>query len=158
MAERVLTCPLCGFEFDPGDTVCHHGCPLRSACNLTRCPMCDYEFPDTPRCVHRFAGLLRWLRRGAPRRAAQEPFCPDREAAMTTVRDLASGDRAEVVHLADETPVRSNALAVFGLTPGMEVTLVQRHPSYVVQVGETLLALDEAVAGSIVVRRAAAAA
>ena len=51
MAERFLTCPLCGFEFAPADTLCQHGCPLRTACNLVRCPMCAYEFPETPHSV-----------------------------------------------------------------------------------------------------------
>jgi Fe2+ transport system protein FeoA len=157
MLEPFVTCPLCGLEFHATDTVCQHGCPLRSACNLTRCPVCDYEFPDLPQCVSWYENVVRWLRRdhepvrqGAP--------CPDRGDPVLTVRELTSGERAEVVHLADDTPVRSNALAVFGLTPGTEVTLVQRHPSFVVQVGETLLALDSDVAASIVVRRGAAAA
>jgi hypothetical protein len=35
------------------------------------------------------------------------------------------------------------------------VALLQRHPSYVLQIGETTLALDAEVAGSIVVRRVA---
>ena len=145
MAQRYLTCPLCGFEFDGEDTLCQHGCPLHTACNLTRCPMCAYEFPRTPKSVS-------WLRRllgGAGRRAAGA------ERALT-VRDLQGGDRAEVLHLASEGGSRSNALAVFGLVPGSEVALIQRHPSYVVQIGETTLALDAEVAGSIVVRRLAA--
>ena len=157
MAERLLTCPLCGFEFAKGDTVCQHGCPLRTACNLNRCPVCDYEFPDVPQCVSWYENVVRWLRRDHQPARADAP-CPDRRDSMLTVRELASGERVVVVHLADDTPVRSNALAVFGLTPGTEVTLVQRHPSFVVQVGETLLALDADVAGSIVVRRPAAAA
>lgn len=145
MAERFLTCPLCGFEFDPADTLCQHGCPLHSACNLTRCPMCGYEFPQTPRAVS-------WLRRlfGRRRDRAAPP------AGLVTVRDLRGGERAEVVHLAAEGSSRSNALAVFGLVPGSEVALLQRHPSYVLQIGETTLALDAEVAGSIVVRRLAA--
>jgi Fe2+ transport system protein FeoA len=145
MADRFLSCPLCGFEFSPADTLCEHGCPLHSACRLIRCPVCDYEFPETPKAVS-------WLR-GLFQRRRERCELP---AQMTTVRDLANGDRAEVVHLGEESPDRSNALAVFGLTPGTEITLIQRHPSYVVQVGETVLALEAEVAGSIVVRRAAA--
>lgn len=154
--DRFLSCPLCGFEFAPMDTLCEHGCPLRSACGLVRCPMCDYEFPETPKAVSwlrgSLAALLRGLRgkrhRPSAVRAALSP--PPR---MLTVRELASGERAEVVHLGEESPDRSNALTVFGLAPGTEIELIQRHPSYVVQVGETLLALDAEVAGSIVVRR-----
>jgi len=46
---------------------------------------------------------------------------------------------------------RHNALAVFGLVPGAEVTLVQHRPSPVVRVGETTLALDKEIAEEIVV-------
>ena len=144
MADQLLTCPLCGFEFDPADSLCHHGCPLSTACTLNRCPMCDYEFPETPKAVSWFKSLLR--------RRPERCEAPGR---LRTVRDLSGGERAEVVHLGEETPERSNALAVFGLVPGSEITLVQRHPSYVLQVGETVLALDAEVAGSIVVRPAA---
>jgi len=145
MAERFLTCPLCGFEFDAEDTLCRHGCPLHTACNLTRCPMCAYEFPRTPKSVS-------WLRRLLGDRAGRAAG-PER---ALTVRDLQGGERAEVIHLAAEGGSRSNALAVFGLVPGSEVALIQRHPSYVLQIGETTLALDAEVAGSIVVRRVAA--
>jgi Fe2+ transport system protein FeoA len=143
MAERYVTCPLCGLEFEPTDTLCQHGCPLRTACGLIRCPACEYEFPQAPRSVS-------WLRRrfGRGDRCESPP-------GMRTVRDLARGERAEVVHLADVASNRSNALAVFGLVPGSEVVLLQRLPSYVLQVGETVLALEEAVASSIVVRAAA---
>jgi len=152
--DRFLSCPLCGFEFAPADTLCQHGCPLRSACGLVRCPMCDYEFPETPRAVSwlkgSLAGLLRKLRGGRPRTSgAPRPAEPE----LLTVRELASGERVEVVHLGEESPDRSNALAVFGLAPGAEIELIQRYPSVVVQVGETLLALDAEVAGTIVVRR-----
>lgn len=148
MAERFLTCPLCGFEFDAEDTLCQHGCPLHTACNLTRCPMCAYEFPRTPRVVS-------WLRRVFGGRAARADRAGLAEGVLT-VRDLKGGERAEILHLAAEDGSRSNALAVFGLVPGSEVALIQRHPSYVVQIGETTLALDAEVAGSIVVRRLAA--
>ncbi len=47
---------------------------------------------------------------------------------------------------------RPNALAVFGLVPGVEVTLIQRRPSCVVRVGETDLALDPEIAREVVVR------
>ena len=138
--QRYVTCPLCGFEFEPADTLCEHGCPLRAACGLIRCPGCEYEFPSTPKSVS-------WLRRlfGRPQEA-------DAPSGMRTVRELTPGERAEVVAVTGVAHDRSNALAVFGLVPGSDVRLVQRRPSFVLQVGETVLALEAAVAGSIVVR------
>jgi Fe2+ transport system protein FeoA len=146
MAEPFVTCPLCGLEFHATDTVCQHGCPLRTACGLVRCPGCDYEFPETPKSVS-------WFRRLFGRAPAEGAGA----AGVRTVRDLATGERAEVLHLSETSTNRSNALAVFGLVPGSEVVLLQRRPSYVLQVGETVLALEEAVAASIVVRAPAEA-
>lgn len=141
MADRFVTCPLCGLEFQPVDTLCEHGCPLRTACGLIRCPGCEYEFPETPRAVS-------WLQRllGRPRQRAP---CPP---GTRTVRDMATGESATVTHLAGESSERHNALTVFGLVPGAEIVLLQRYPSYVLEVGETVLALESDVAESIVVR------
>ncbi len=145
MAEPRLNCPLCGLEFAPLDTLCRHGCPLRSTCGLTRCPSCDYEFPpERPRT---------WLERLAGRPAegeGEEVFCDHLAPAV----GLEPGERARVARLLG-SPERCNRLAVFGLVPGAEIRCLQRRPAFVFQVGETDLALDAAIARLIVVERAA---
>jgi Fe2+ transport system protein FeoA len=146
MAEHFLTCPLCGFEFRKSDSLCHHGCPLGAMCNLNRCPACEYEFPEGPQKGS-------WLRRLLQRKEATVPPLPD--DGLLTVRTLAAGERAEVLCLAGDSPGRRNHLAVFGLVPGSEIRLLQRHPSFVVEIGETVLALDADVAGDIVLKRPA---
>ena len=142
-AERRLDCPFCGFEFEAVDTLCQHGCPLRSACGLVRCPSCDYEFPERPEGFS-------WLRSLFGR-------APDPEEALCEtcrpLTELSGGECAKVVSLAGTR--RPGALAVFGLVPGSEVTLLQRSPTYVVQVGETQLALEADIAGGIFVERPA---
>jgi len=143
MADRFVTCPLCGLEFQPTDTLCEHGCPMRTACGLIRCPACEYEFPETPRAVSWLKKLFGGARTPAP--------CPP---GTRTVRDLVGGERARVAHLAGESSARRNALAVFGLVPGSEIMLLQRYPSYVLEVGETVLALEAEVAESIIVTSA----
>ncbi|MFL6263139.1 MAG: FeoA domain-containing protein [Thermoanaerobaculia bacterium] len=148
MAEHFLTCPLCGFEFRKSDSLCHHGCPLGATCNLNRCPYCEYEFPEGPQKGS-------WLRRLLQRKeAAAVPPLPDE--GLLTVKTLAAGERAEVLCLAGDSPGRRNHLAVFGLVPGSEIRLLQRHPSFVVEIGETVLALDADVAADIVLKRPAA--
>jgi DtxR family Mn-dependent transcriptional regulator len=47
------------------------------------------------------------------------------------------------------TSDRHNSLAVFGVVPGAEITLLQQQPACVVQIGETQLALDPEIAESI---------
>lgn len=143
MAEHFLTCPLCGFEFQKPDALCHHGCPLGAMCNLARCPQCEYEFPQ------RTPGFT-WLRRIFKKDTV--PPLPAGE--LFTVKDLAGGESAEVLCLGGESPARRNHLAVFGLVPGAELRLLQRLPSFVIEIGETVLALEADVARDIVVKRA----
>ncbi len=138
MAERYLICPLCGFEFEPEDALCAHGCPLRSHCALVRCPGCDYEFAEGPRPAT-------WLRRLLGRPPAPEPA----PCEALSVDRLPAGQTARVLSLGGSR----NRLAVFGLVPGTEITLLQRRPACVVQVGETELALDREIARRILVRR-----
>ncbi len=149
MAEQLITCPLCGHEFSEADTLCHHGCPLSPLCRLTRCPACDYELPAKPRGV---SWLRRLLRPGDERCAHETP------ARVATLCDLESGARARVLGLASAKPSRKNALAVFGLAPGAEVSLIERRPAFVVRVGETELALDPEIAREILIEPAAAGA
>jgi DtxR family Mn-dependent transcriptional regulator len=144
MAEQLLTCPLCGFEFARADSLCGHGCPLGAACHLSRCPACEYEFPEKPAATS-------WLRRLLGKSEETPSPCPG--DGLLTVKDLRPGDLGEVLSLSGDSPARRNNLAVFGLTPGSEVRLLQRYPSFVLRIGETVLALDGEVAGDIVVRR-----
>jgi Fe2+ transport system protein FeoA len=141
MDDRHLICSLCGFEFEPTDALCDHGCPMRSACDLVKCPSCDYEFPKKLKAVSWLRELL--VRRAEPEQAPCEICRP-----MT---DLDGGERARVVSLTDRG--RRNSLAVFGLVPGSEVRLLQRRPAFVVQVGETQLAIEAEIAAGIFVER-----
>ena len=74
---------------------------------------------------------------------------------MTRLSVLATGSRARVVLLATELRARGDRLASLGLSPGSEVRLLQRHPTFVVEAGETRVALDEDVARQIFVQRVA---
>lgn len=140
MAEY-LTCPLCGFEFERLDTLCAHGCPLGGSCSFVRCPSCQYEYPPQPRKISWFDKLFR-------RGMLEQPGLPD---GIRSLGELKRGERARVVCLGGDNGSRHNNLAVFGLVPEAEITLLQRMPSCVVQVGETELAIDSAIAEEILV-------
>ena len=149
MAEHFLICPLCGFEFQKTEALCHHGCPLGAMCHLARCPACEYEFPE------QMPGDS-WLRRlFRKKETVTVPPMPDE--GLLTVKGLAAGENVEVLCLGGDSPSRRNHLAVFGLVPGAQLRLLQRYPSFVIEIGETVLALDEDVAGDVVVKRRAAA-
>jgi Fe2+ transport system protein FeoA len=130
-------------EFQPADTVCAHGCPLGKDCHNVRCPNCNYEFPETEK---RFA----WLRRIFDRRSV--PALPD-DVERVALDRLRKGERGELLDMARMGSGRRNSLTVFGLTPGTEILLLQRRPSYVIRVGETELGLDREIARQIFVKR-----
>jgi Fe2+ transport system protein FeoA len=141
MAEY-LTCPFCGFEFEKADTLCTHGCPMGPWCALIRCPSCQYEFPEKPQAIT-------WLGRLFGKRQPEADM-PD---AVRSVKDLKRGERASVLCLGGGSTSRRNSLAVFGLVPGAELTVIQQQPTCVVQIGETELALDSDIARGIMVQR-----
>ncbi len=149
MAGNYLNCPMCGFEFERGDTLCAHGCPLGSLCRLVRCPSCQYEFPETPAVVGLFRRMFR-KGRSLPI-AGQEPRLPE---TVRAVSDLRPGTRASVLCLGPTATERHRTLTVFGLVPGADVTVLQQQPACVIKVGETELALDREIAREILVEPA----
>jgi Fe2+ transport system protein FeoA len=142
MAEY-LTCSFCGFEFEKTDTLCSHGCPMGPWCGLIRCPSCQYEFPEKPQPVSWLSRLL-----GKP-----PPAKRDYPATVRSVRELKRGERAAVLCLGGGSSSRRNSLAVFGLVPGAELTVIQQQPTCVVRIGETELALDPDIARGILVEQ-----
>ena len=140
---KYLTCPFCGFEFDSEDTLCHHGCPLGPHCQLIRGPNCQYEYAERP------AGV-RWIRNLFRKRPHLEETHPE---LVTTARELDAGASATVMCIGGTRESRKNSLAVFGLVPGAEITVLQQRPECVLRVGETELALDADIARLVLVKR-----
>lgn len=136
-------CPRCGTAL-PVAGACSRSCGARGACALICCPGCGLAFPNPQRS--RLAWhLSRWLARRARRRAAA------REAGGRegTLAALPSGGAARIVGLRPGSAERQRQLAALGLVPGADVRLRQRHPALVLEVGETTLALDVALARDI---------
>ncbi len=69
------------------------------------------------------------------------------------LRDLDPGERARIVFLLPGSPSRMSRLGNLGLLPGSVIRLVQKAPSYVIEIGETTLAIEEAIAGEIFVKK-----
>lgn len=141
--EPYLRCPLCSFEFLRSVEDCHHGCPLSKYCNLITCPSCRYEFPPN-------AGMLSWWQRLFKPKAQCLTKQQDNVFNLT---ELNPGEKGEVVEIAAEKGSRRNTLAVYGLIPGSQFSLLQKKPSFVIRIGETELALDVEIAHDILVRR-----
>jgi Fe2+ transport system protein FeoA len=142
--REYVHCPMCGIQFERTDTICERGCVLNSGCTSVRCPGCDYEFPEHGKSATWFQRLFR-RRRHVPR--------PPEGEDATTLDHMQAGERAELIQLTCMSNARRNTLTVFGLTPGTEITLLQRKPSFVIRVGETELGLDHEIAEGIYVKR-----
>ena len=67
--------------------------------------------------------------------------------------DLNCGKEARVLYISTRHHDRLDRLASMGLLPGAKLRLHQRHPSLVIQLGETTLALDESIARDIYIRQ-----
>ncbi len=80
-------------------------------------------------------------------------------AFQNTVRPLVTGLRhfelgatGRIVFIAPKFHDRMDRLAALGVIPGSELRLHQRSPSYVIEIGETTIALDPEIAGEIFVK------
>ncbi len=132
-----INCPICSFEFEPGGAACQvSGCPMAlGGCRTHHCPRCGHSMPD-----EEWSLLARWVRRVF--RHASKPG---------TLADLEPGDAATVDRLEGDGSLLAG-LTAQGLVPGVQLTLVQRQPAFVIEVGETTLALERVVAEAIRVR------
>lgn len=132
-----VTCALCGFVYTPGGETCReHGCPIAfGSCSTRHCPNCGYTMPDEQR-----SSTLEFLRKLLGRRQPMR---------AGTVAELPAGARGVVARLRGD-PELLTRLTAQGLAPGVAVHLIQRSPTYVIEVGETTLALERRVAEAIV--------
>jgi Fe2+ transport system protein FeoA len=64
---------------------------------------------------------------------------------------LAEGQRAVVTELLGTADPAVGHLVAVGVLPGAELTLVQRYPAFIFEVGHTEFAVDEELAGKILV-------
>jgi DtxR family Mn-dependent transcriptional regulator len=97
------------------------------------------------------------------------PTCPHGKAippgdccgsVQRTVRPLVTGlahfeigASGRIVFIAPKFHDRMDRLAALGVIPGCSLRLHQREPSYVIEVGETTIALDPEIAREIFVKR-----
>jgi DtxR family Mn-dependent transcriptional regulator len=71
---------------------------------------------------------------------------------VTGLKSFELGATGRIVFIAPRFHDRMDRLAALGVIPGSEIRLHQRAPSYVIEVGETTIALDPEIAGEIYVK------
>lgn len=79
--------------------------------------------------------------------------CKTRKSSLKSLvvplSELRKGQRSKIayIHTSDRTMLRK--IMAMGALPGLSITLVQRFPSYVFQIGESQFAIDRAMADQI---------
>jgi len=71
---------------------------------------------------------------------------------MVTLSSVRTGTTGTVTALTTGDPLMINRLLAMGISPGVEIYLEQQFPSYVIRVGRSRAALDEAIANAIYIR------
>jgi len=75
------------------------------------------------------------------------------ESIIVPLTSVNIGELVTVAYILTKNHPRLHRLMSFGIAPGVKIKVHQRFPSYVIQVAETQIALEEEIAQSIYVRR-----
>jgi Fe2+ transport system protein FeoA len=144
-------CAFCGQELtQEGIEKACRGCGAFGGCHLIKCPACGYEQPQEPRWLQK---LVAWVRRRQPEPIRVSPLQeitggsePLQRLPLTA---LQAGSTARIVHIVQDSEGHWRKLTALGIMPGAVVRLVQKFPSYVLQIGYTTLALDHQLTAQI---------
>jgi len=118
---------------------------------------CDYEHMLNPEVTDSICTLLghpRTCPHGKPIPSARccEKYRTEIQPLVQRLSDLALGQSGRITVIAPKFHSRLERLGTFGVVPGAEIRLKQKFPSFVIDVGETTLALDKDIAQEIYVR------
>jgi DtxR family Mn-dependent transcriptional regulator len=69
------------------------------------------------------------------------------------LEELGLGENGRIVFIAPRSHQRLDRLSTLGIVPGSILRMHQKNPSYVLQIGETTLALDSEVVRDIYVKK-----
>jgi DtxR family Mn-dependent transcriptional regulator len=75
------------------------------------------------------------------------------EPIVVTLDKMKAGDEGKIAYLRLQDHPELHKLLSLGLIPGTQMHLHQTYPTFVLQVGENQLALEEAIARNIYIRR-----
>lgn len=146
-----MKCAFCGYEFDETQarSGCQ-GCPMHRSCGKLRCPNCGYEALPEP-------GLIKLIRRwgekkmfdkGSSGALAAGSFAGAIPGARS-LAEMAPGQSGKILSLNTRDQNQLRKLMAMGILPGVSVRLIQKHPAYVFQVGNTQIAVDRQIAQSM---------
>lgn len=88
-----------------------------------------------------------------PRGECCEKLKPHHKPLVTRLSDLAPGEYGRIVFITPKNHARLDRLGSMGIMPDSVIKLHQKRPSYVVEIGETALAIDSEIIQEIYVRK-----
>ncbi len=97
-----------------------------------------------PTCIHGKA---------IPRGECCTKFKKEMKPLVIPLDDLGLGKEGRIVFIAPKSHQRLDRLSTLGIVPGSIVRMHQKNPSYVLQIGETSLALDKDIVKDIFVKK-----
>ncbi len=97
-----------------------------------------------PTCIHG---------KPIPRGECCTKFKKELKPLVLPLEDLGLGDQGRIVFIAPKSHQRLDRLSTMGMIPGSIVRMHQKNPSYVIEIGETTLALDRDIVKDIYVKK-----
>jgi DtxR family Mn-dependent transcriptional regulator len=97
-----------------------------------------------PTCIHG---------KPIPRGECCAKFKKEMKPLVTPLEELGLGEEGRIVFIAPKSHQRLDRLSTLGIVPGSILRMHQKNPSYVLQIGETTLALDKDIVKNIYVKR-----
>lgn len=72
---------------------------------------------------------------------------------VSSLIELDAGQGGKIVYLHDKSDKELQKLMAMGILPGMPIQIIQKFPSYLLQIGQTQVAMDEEMAKDVYIRR-----
>lgn len=88
-----------------------------------------------------------------PRGDCCKKFRKDVSPLVVRLSDASIGSPYRIVFIMPRQKKRLERLSSIGLLPGTVINLLQKKPSYVIQIEETMIAVDQGIADEIYVKR-----
>lgn len=88
-----------------------------------------------------------------PRGQCCTMFRQEMKPLVAPLADLMPGEKGKIVFITPGSHSRLDRLSAMGVVPGSVVKLHQKKPSYVLQLGETMIAVDKDITREIFVKK-----
>jgi DtxR family transcriptional regulator, Mn-dependent transcriptional regulator len=129
----------------PGEEVETEACKLEHILSRTATESVCTFLGHPPTCIHG---------KPIPRGECCTKFKKEMKPLVIPLEELELGERGRIVFIAPKSHRRLDRLSTLGIVPGSTVRMHQKNPSYVLEIGETTLALDREIAKDIYVKKA----